>query len=174
MSELARARVRTAAHRCRLVAGALLIMCFCFAGGCMAPEKRQMGESFEIGTVSYVVRSKQVRNQLNVAGTIMNAGPEASFVLIDYQMRNHGPSDVTVDPSSLRLAMPDQTEYELDMAATYALRMEQAFSATDSGSSSLLRAGQSGLYTVVFRVPDDAARGRFEVLVRNRVSVTVE
>jgi hypothetical protein len=151
-----------------------MVVALCVALGCSSPEKRRLGETFDIGTTSYTVKSREVRSQIRVGGVTMEAGRGANFVIISYLIANHGKDYISVNPLNLRLVTPDQAEYQADLSATYALKMQSALESSSPEGGAELPAGQSGSYTAVFRVPQDTARSRFDVVVRHRVSVVVD
>ena len=151
-----------------------LLVALCFGIGCAPPEKRRLGESFDIGTVSYTVKDKEVRSQISVAGSMMEAGRGATFVLISYVVINHGKDYVTINPANLSLVTADGTKYDVDLPATYALRIESTLGGTDEGGSGMLQAGGSGSYTAVFRVADDVARQKLNIVIRGRAIVAID
>lgn len=151
-----------------------LVLALSIAAGCVNPERRRMGETFDIDSASYTIKYKRVRGQISMGGSTMDAGRRVSFVLIGYSVVNHGKDSMSVNPLALRLVTPDQTEYDVDLPATYALRMGAVFDGTGEESSSLLSDGGSGTYVAVFRVPDDVARQKFDIIIRRRVIVEVD
>jgi hypothetical protein len=153
---------------------ALLLVAVSVAAGCPSPEKRRLGETFDIGTVSYTVKGKEVRSQIRVGGSTMEAGRGASFVLISYVIANHGKDYAPVNPLALRLVTADHTVYDVDLPATYALRMESMLGSSGESGSGTLAAGGSGSYTAVFRVPDDVARQKLNVVIRGHAVVAIE
>jgi hypothetical protein len=104
----------------------------------------------------------------------MEPGRGARFVLITHTVVNHGTNYIAVNPLTLRLVTADRTRYDVDLPATYALRMERMIGASGDGSGGELAGGGFGTYVVVFRVPDDVARGKFSVVIRGRASVEVD
>lgn len=144
------------------------------AVGCATPVKRRVGETFDIGTVSYTVKGKEVHGQIRFGGSTIEAGRRASFIIISYMVANHGKDYISVNPLNLRLVTADQTEYEVDLAATYAVRMEREFENSGPAGSGTLPAGGSGLYSVAFRVPDEVARQKFNVVIRRRAIVAID
>ncbi len=153
---------------------ASIILTVAVCAGCVAPEHRRVGETFDLGAASYTIKGKEVRSQISVGGSTMDAGRRASFVLIDYLVVNRGKDYVSVNPLALRLVTADQTRYDVDLPATYALRMEAVLGGAGEDSSSMLSKGGSGSYVVVFRVPDDVAHQKFSIVVRGRVIVAIE
>lgn len=151
-----------------------LVLVLSIAAGCVTPERRRMGETFDIDSASYTIKYKRVRGQISLGGSTMDAGRHASFVLIGYLVVNHGKDSMSVNPLALRLVTADQTEYDVDLPATYALRMGAMFDGTGEDSSSLLSGGGSGSYVVVFRVPDDVAHQKFNIIIRRRVIIEVD
>lgn len=160
--------------RWRIWARVAVMLALCVGIGCISPENRRLGETFDIGAVSYTVKYKEVRSQISVVGSTMEAGRGASFVLISYVVTNHGKDYASVNPLDLRLVTADHTEYDVDLPATYALRMEGMLGSSTESGSGTLPAGGSGSYTTVFRVPDDIARQKLNVVIRSRAIVAID
>lgn len=150
-----------------------VLVAVCVAAGC-SPEKRRVGEAFDIGSVSYQIKGKQLRSQIILGDSTIESGRRASFVIINYVVSNHGKDYISVNPMNLLLVTLDQTEYQVDVPATYALKMKNAFESSSADSSAMLAAGSSGSYSAVFRVPDDVAHQKLSVVIRRYAVVDID
>lgn len=162
LSRAARAGVRIA-----------VMLAVCIAVGCSSPVERRIGETFDVGAFSYTVKDKEVKNRISFGDSSMEAGRGATFILVRYQVVNHGTDYAQVNPLLLRLETAGHTIYSVDLPATYALRMPSALKNGLSGGGPL-PAGGSGSYIAAFRVPDDVARHKLNLVIRGRTVVAID
>ena len=164
-------RVRYCRQGIRFIASAALTLIATFVNvACSRPVSARIGEQFILGELNYTVENRKSQGQfvIPLIGETIDAGRNATFIIVGLEVTNNGKATSAVSLSFFELETPQGTRYKPDVQGTTAQvaleRNENELIESDPGGA-ILRPRIPTPYTVVFRVPYRIAREKFSLIV---------
>ncbi len=140
------------------------------APACQSHASVKMHEAFNLGDLSYTVQERKSQGQFVVplGGEAIDAGRDATFVLIGLEITNNGKTTSAVSMSSFELETSDGARYTPDLRGTAAHAVfghPISELRTDDPRGAILRPQIPTPYTVVFRIPYRLASANLTLIV---------
>jgi hypothetical protein len=154
-----------------LVAATVLTLLAPLMGvACGRSASVRIGEQFTLGDISYAVKDRRSQGQFVIPpiGEAIDAGRDATFVIVELVIINNGKTTSAVTLSSFEVETPQGVRYRPDVQGTVAHaaleRMHNELSVNDPRGA-ILRPRIPTPYTVVFRVPYRIATGNLALII---------
>jgi hypothetical protein len=149
---------------------ALSLLASLMSVSCSSPTSARIGEQFSLDEISYTVRSRKSQGQFVVPliGEAIDAGHEATFVIVELEIINNGKRTSAIAASALELETPEGARYRPDvqgMAARTAIEEMSGKLPQNDALGAILRPRIPTRYAVVFRMPYRLARGNLSLIV---------
>lgn len=144
------------------IALAMLSLIACLiAVACDQSPSARIGEQFTLGDFTFTITGRKSQSQF-VVGEAIDAGHDATFIIVGLEIINNGKTTSAIAASSLELETPQGARYRPDtvgMAARTALDQMGGGTLESDAHGAILRPRIPTPFTVVFRVPYPIARG---------------
>lgn len=152
------------------VLAALTLLAAFIGVACSRPVSARIGEQFTMGELNYTIKHRDSQGQfvIPLLGQAIDAGRDATFIIVRLEITNNGKTTSAVTLSSFELETSRGTRYRPDVQGTMVRgeldRSEHELPSSDP-SGAILRPRIPTPYMVVFRVPYRMATEKLSLIV---------
>lgn len=132
----------------------------------------RIGEKFVLGDLTYIVKSTRSQNRFAAPslGEGVDAGRDATFLIVEMEIANNGKLSTRVIPTEFELETAEGKKYSSDLQGMAIYPLLERHGLTEFHDSSLLQPRIPTPYAVVFRVPSNVVRSGLVLIVHEQTA----